>query len=81
MERIIILQIKNRYLVLFKFKFNDNNLQQTYDLINEINNLPYIQLAKKYVNDDMDKKRRFDELMFLASDFTPKEFYDSGRCI
>ena len=24
----------------------------------------------------MDEKRRFDELMFLASDFTPKEFYD-----
>lgn len=72
------LHLESLYFMLnyLRSQFDDNNLQHTYDLITEINSLPYIKLAKKYVNDDMDEKRRFDELMFLASDFTPKEFYD-----
>ena len=72
------LHLESLYFMLFYLRnqFDDNNIQHTYDLINEINSLPYIQLAKKYVNEDMDENMRFDELMFLASDFTPEEFYE-----
>lgn len=72
-EVIYRLHLESLYFMLFYFRnqFDDNNLQQTYDLIIEINSSPYIRLAKKYVNENMDEKRRFDELLFLASDFTP----------
>ena len=77
-EVIYRLHLESLYFMLayLRSHFDDKNLQQTYDLITEINSLPYIQLAKKYVNDDMDEKRQFDELMFLASDFTPEEFFE-----
>ena len=48
-------------------QFDDKNLSHTYDEIEGINSLSFIKLAKRYVNELMDEKRRFEELMFLSS--------------
>lgn len=57
-------------------RLDENNIEKTFSQINEISHMEFVQLAKNYVNNEMNDRYQFDELMFLASEFTPKMFYD-----
>lgn len=72
------LHLESLYFMLsyLKANFDENNLTKTYELIKTMSLYPCIQLAKRYVNTELSEKKRFEELVFLAGDYTPQEFYE-----
>ena len=72
------LHLESLYFMLsyLKANFNETDLKKTYELINTMSLYPCIQLAKRYVNTELSEEKRFEELVFLAGDYTPQEFYE-----
>lgn len=55
---------------------NNKPLEKIIQKIEDYEQYTYIQKAKDYFNSLGDDKRIYDELLFLASDYTPKEYYE-----
>lgn len=58
---------------------------EEFDLLYEtINSMQFIWLAKDYMNNELDESNKYDDLMFLSSDFSKAEFierYLKGKTI
>lgn len=55
-------------------RINEIDLNEAYELIEQVNSFDFIQLAKYFVNNELEEEKKYDELVFLSSNFTPEEF-------
>lgn len=55
----------------------DKKNSEDFDLLYEtINSMQFIRLAKDYMNNELDESKKYDDLMFLSSDFSKAEFIE-----
>lgn len=72
------LHIESLYyaMIVLKSKINSMEYNDVLQLIDEVNSMEYIRLAKSFMNQSVINEEASEELRFLSSDYTPKEFYD-----
>ncbi len=55
---------------IYKMEYNE-----AIELILDINERPFVKSAKEYVNKELGEEKKYEELIFLASDYNCEEFY------
>ena len=58
-----------------KSESKNKDKEKIIKLIEWFNSLEYIKLAKDFMNNEVKDKNKWEELVFLSSDYTPEEYY------
>lgn len=62
-------------LVYIKSQMRYHSKDDLISLIKELSSFEHVVLAKKFINSELTDDIKYDELIFLASDYTPEEYY------
>lgn len=76
-ESFYKLHLESLYFMLAFLKDNIKKLDiaESYNLIEWVNSLEFIRLAKDYINNELEEEKKWEGLNYLSSDFTAKDFY------
>ena len=72
------LHLESLYAMLSYLRgvIKNKDLDTAYQIIEWANSLDHIKLAKEYINNELDDGKKWEELIFLTSDYSPETFYN-----